>query len=144
MIKEATMSEAKEAARLAQSLWPGQSLGDFIKEMEELISQSDAIILLAYQGVEVIGFAQCQLRFDYVEGTDTTPVGYLEGLFVKEAFRKQKVAKNLVHACEEWAKQKGCVEFASDCELHNKQSLAMHLKLGFEEVNRVICFKKRL
>lgn len=36
------------------------------------------------------------------------------------------------------------MEFASDCELGNEESLAFHLKLGFKEANRIICFAKSL
>ena len=144
MIKEATLQEAKEAANLALLLWPGHKFEEFIQEMEHLISQSDSEVFLAYHDNEAIGLAQCQLRYDYVEGTSSSPVGYLEGLFVKEEFRKQGFAKKLVNACEKWTKAKGCREFASDCELENKESLSMHLKLGFSEANRIICFKKDL
>ena len=49
-----------------------------------------------------------------------------------------------MQACEDWAKENGCQEFASDCELENVDSLAMHLKLGFSEENRIICFTKKL
>ena len=104
----------------------------------------EAAIMLAYNAKEAVGFAQCQLRHDYVEGTSTSPVGYLEGLYVKEAFRKQGMARELTRACEEWAKEKGCREFASDCELENVESINMHLKLGFREVNRVVCFTKEI
>lgn len=144
MIREATISEAKEAAQLATQLWPDHTLEEFIQEMTQLIAQPDATVILAYHENETIGFAQCQLRYDYVEGTSSSPVGYLEGLYVKEAFRKQGFAKTLVNSCENWARKKGCQEFASDCELENKESLAMHLKLGFSEENRIICFKKML
>ena len=47
-------------------------------------------------------------------------------------------------ACENWAKTKGCSEFASDCELSNLQSLHFHLSMGFEEANRIVCFTKKL
>ncbi|WP_223702629.1 aminoglycoside 6'-N-acetyltransferase [Sutcliffiella deserti] len=144
MLKEATLSDINEAAHLALLLWPGQSLEEFIKEITNLIIQHDATIMLAYHNTEAIGFAQCQLRYDYVEGTSSSPVGYLEGLYVKEAFRKQGYAKKLVNACEIWAKKKGCHEFASDCELENEVSLALHYKLGFSEANRIICFNKML
>ncbi|MFA1821868.1 aminoglycoside 6'-N-acetyltransferase [Virgibacillus oceani] len=144
MIKEATLQDTKEAAHLALLLWPDHTLEEFIQEMTNLIAQPDAKIFLAYHDTEPIGFAQCQLRYDYVEGTSSSPVGYLEGLFVKNASRKKGVAKKLVIACENWAKKKGCHEFASDCELENEESLALHLKLGFGEVNRIICFKKEL
>lgn len=144
MIKEATLHNAKEAAHLALLLWPDHTLEEFTQEMTHLIDQSDAKVFLAYHDSETVGFAQCQLRYDYVEGTGSSPVGYLEGLYVKEDFRKQGFAKKLVNACENWAKDRGCHEFASDCELDNEQSLAMHLKLGFIEANRIICFKKDL
>lgn len=144
MIQKAAIHQAKDAAELARLLWPENDLELFIQEMTELTAQPDAVVMLAYHEKEAIGFAQCQLRRDYVEGTSTSPVGYLEGLYVKEAFRKQGIARKLVVACEEWAKAKGCLEFASDCELTNEDSLEMHRKLGFYEANRIICFTKRL
>lgn len=39
---------------------------------------------------------------------------------------------------------KGCSEFASDCELINETSRLFHINSGFKEVNRVICFTKKL
>jgi aminoglycoside 6'-N-acetyltransferase I len=144
MLKEAALQDAEAAANLALMLWPGHTLEEFIQDMKQLIAQPDSAVILFYQEDKAIGFAQCQLRYDYVEGTSSSPVGYLEGLYVKEAFRKQGVAKNLVAFCEHWAKQKGCREFASDCELGNEESLETHLKLGFTEANRIICFTKKL
>ena len=61
-----------------------------------------------------------------------------------DAYREQGIAKQLLAACEEWAKTMGCREFASDCELSNTQSLAFHLRAGFQEANRIICFTKEL
>lgn len=55
-----------------------------------------------------IGFALCQLRYDYVEGAKTSPVGYLEGIFVKEAYRQKGYARELFAECQAWAKEKGC------------------------------------
>ena len=55
-----------------------------------------------------IAFAQCQLRHDYVEGTESSPVGYLEGIFVSEGYRKKGCAAELLSECERWAKEKGC------------------------------------
>jgi len=144
MLKQATLKEARITAELALLLWPDHSIEEFADDMQKYISSEDAAIFLAYYKDEAIGFAQCQLRNDYVEGTESNPVGYLEGLFIKESFRQQGYARLLVTHCEVWAKQKGCMEFASDCELHNEESLIMHLKLGFTEANRIICFTKKL
>ncbi len=50
----------------------------------------------------------------------------------------------MLDVCQKWAKEQGCTEFASDCELVNEDSLKFHLKMGFEEANRIICFTKKL
>jgi len=71
-------------------------------------------------------------------------VAYLEGIYVRDDCRRRGTAKELLSACEQWAKEKGCVEFASDCELDNSNSLAFHLGTGFAEVNRIICFVKKI
>ena len=144
MIRQATVQNATDAGMLALLLWPDHTLQELVDEMEEFIQSEDSAVFLAFDDNEAIGFAHCQLRFDYVEGTSTSPVGYLEGIFVKDEFRMQGFARKLVIACEQWAREKGCTEFASDCELDNTDSLKMHVKLGFEEANRIICFTKRL
>ena len=100
------------------------------------------MVFLKWYDGNTVGFAQCQLRTDYVEGTQSSPVGYLEGIFVEEGYRKLGFAKELLSECENWAKEKKCMEFASDCELTNIDSYHFHLAAGFEEANRIICFKK--
>ena len=60
------------------------------------------------------------------------------------AYQKQGIARALLAACENWARMRGCSEFASDCELSNSDSLLFHLNVGFEEANRIICFTKKL
>ena len=59
-------------------------------------------------------------------------------------YRKQGIAKKLLEECEKWSLKKGCTEFASDCELNNSISFNFHLSVGFEEANRIICFRKKL
>ncbi|ATP39174.1 GNAT family N-acetyltransferase [Solibacillus sp. R5-41] len=144
MLKKATIEDITTVAQLAMALWPDNEVVTLADEMKNIIVQPDAVIFLAFSEHEEIGFAQCQIRHDYVEGTATSPVGYLEGVYVKDAYRQKGVARELIATCEQWAKTQGCKEFASDCELHNEESLAMHIRLGFIEANRIICFTKTL
>lgn len=144
MTQRATLSDVRTTAELASLLWPASSADERIEEFTELIGRSDCAVFLAFDEGRPVGFAQCQLRHDYVEGTDTSPVGYLEGIFVREEYRRQGHARALLRACEEWSVSMGCTEFASDCELTNDLSLLFHLKLGFIEANRIICFTKHL
>ncbi len=144
MIRKATVDDLPTLAELACRLWPHHTPAEMRGELAQLIEKSDAAFFLAYGQNDAIGFAQCQLRHDYVEGTDSSPVGYLEGIYVAEDCRKQGIARALLSACENWARSKGCTAFASDCELDNTQSLRFHLNVGFEEANRIICFTKKL
>lgn len=144
MIKKAEIKDLPLLAELACQLWPDNTVEEMRTEFAEILAKPDAAYFLAYADENAIGFAQCQLRYDYVEGTDSSPVGYLEGIYLAEGYRKQGIARELLFACESWAKEKECSEFASDCELDNVQSLQFHLNVGFEEANRIICFTKKL
>ena len=144
MVKKAIKEEAAMVAALAVQMWNSHTIEELEQEFFELINSEDSAIFLAIEDMKPVGFAQCGLRHDYVEGTNSSPVGYLEGIFVQEEYRKNGLAKELLKACETWSKEQGCSEFASDCELENENSLKFHLKMGFEEVNRVICFMKRI
>lgn len=142
--RKAGAQDVPVLAELACLLWPEHAADEMQADIADMIAKPDAAFFLACTEETPAGFAQCQLRHDYVEGTDSLPVGYLEGIYVADRYRKQGVARALLSACENWAKEKGCAEFASDCELSNVISLQFHLNVGFAEANRIICFTKRL
>ena len=144
MIQGATEQDAAVLADLALMLWPNHDAAELRDEFAEILKSEEAACFLAYEAGVPVGFAQCQLRHDYVEGTKTSPVGYLEGIFVQPEFRHRGLAKQLLGACESWTREKGCTEFASDCELGNDASLDFHISMGFTEVNRIVCFTKKL
>ena len=143
-ITKATKADALTVAKLAIQMWEDNSIEGLTEEFIELIEKDDAQIFIKFAQDKAVGFAQCQLRYDYVEGTESSPVGYLEGIFVEKEYRGQGYAKELLSECQKWAKEKGCLEFASDCELDNVTSLKFHMAMGFEEANRIICFTKKL
>ena len=144
MIRKAVSTDLETLACLAAELWPRHSVQELQEEFAPLLARPDTCFFLLYHQGEPAGFAQCQLRHDYVEGTDSSPVGYLEGIYVEEALRRRGHARALLAACETWAAGRGCTEFASDCELGNEASRAFHLHAGFDEANRIVCFAKRL
>ncbi len=144
MMRKATANDLPLLAQMACRLWPHHSPEEMRLEMGEILANPEAAFFLAFENDTPIGFAQCQLRHDYVEGTQTSPVGYLEGIYVEETHRRKGIARQLLAACQSWARVQGAGEFASDCELDNQESLLFHQKLGFEEANRIICFVKKL
>ena len=143
-IRKAAFSDAAAVTGLALQLWPDHETREMQIEFESILTAAEAAIFLAFVDETPVGFAQCQLRHDYVEGTSSSPVGYLEGIFVMPAYQKRGIARILLSSCESWAKEQGCTEFASDCEIDNAASLAFHLAKGFTEASRNIHFIKPL
>lgn len=143
-IVKAEPDRLAEAVGLAGLLWPGHSSDELSDELRGVIGSPDAAIFLACREERTVGYAQCSIRREYVTGCSSFPVGYLEGIFVCGEFRRNGIAARLLEACEAWARGKGCLEFASDCELGNEPSRHFHLGSGFSEAERVICFVKPL
>lgn len=143
-IIKASEENLDSIVKLALMLWSNHSVDEFTAEFKEILKDKNAAIFLAEEKGDFIGFAQCQLRFDYVEGTESSPVGYLEGIYVIENHRGMGLGRKLVSECEKWSKTRGCTEFASDVEITNTSSYDFHIKLGFNEENRIICFAKKI
>ena len=144
MVKEATTNDSRVLAEMAIQMWDSHSVEKLETAFIETLNNKQSAFFIKYVNNVPVGFTQCGLRTDYVEGTESSPVGYLEGIFVKADYRSNGYAKELLSNCEMWAKNTGCTEFASDCELDNTCSLKFHIAMGFDEANRIICFKKRI
>jgi len=89
------------------------------------------------------GFVEVSLR-PFADGSVTAPVGFIEGWYVDEDLRRQGWGRRLVAAAEDWARQQGCVEIASDCAIANHTSHQSHLRLGYRHADRTINFAKSL
>ena len=98
MIRKAEIQDLGALAALACRLWPDHRVDEMEAAYAPMVSNPDAAFFLAFSEDTAVGFAQCQLRFDYVEGTGSSPVGYLEGIYVAEGFRKQGISKVLLAA----------------------------------------------
>lgn len=101
-------------------------------------------VLVADRGQgRLAGFVEIGSR-TYAEGCESSPVAFIEGWYVDPDFRRMGLGRRLIAAAEAWAKEHGYSEMASDTELENDISLQAHAALGYEEVERQICFRKQL
>lgn len=142
IIKKANQTNLDEVCNLAMKLWPDNNRSELRTEFEELLdSKKDIVYVAVVQGVYV-GFIHLSLRFDYVEGSRSSPVGYIEGIYVDENYRNRGISRKLVEAGEQWAKSLGCSEMASDTELTNVESQQFHKKIGFKEAGRIVAYIK--
>lgn len=129
---------------MALDLWPENEYMHLRDEFEHFEDDDKQMVFLCILDDLPVGFVHVSLRSDYVEGADSSPVGYVEGIYVLPEFRKKGMSKMLLSKAEEWSKSKGCVQIASDIEDENVVSYAFHIGVGFKEVNRVICFIKNI
>lgn len=130
---------------MRSALWPEMTEEDNLRETAKLGEDAKAFVRMALNTEgKPAGFAEATLRTDYVNGCETSPVAFLEGIYVEPWARRQGVAKELVAEVERWALGLGCHEFASDALLENEASHRMHRGLGFVETERVVYFRKGL
>ena len=105
MIRKAMIGDSRILAELAVQMWDSHTVAELETEFSETLNDEQSVFFIKYVNEIPVGFAQCGLRTDYVEGTESSPVGYLESIFVKEEYRKNGYAKELLCACEMWAKE---------------------------------------
>ena len=130
--------------QMMRALWPDCSYEEANEDCKRILQSDKEAIFLAKKEQAYVGFIQLNLRYDYVEGTTTSPVAYIEGIYVQPQYQGQSIGRYLVAIGAQWGKEKGAKEYASDAELHNKNSIAFHKRVGFREVNRVVCFAKAI
>jgi aminoglycoside 6'-N-acetyltransferase I len=124
---------------LRRELWP--EAGE--EGVEALLEDLQQAAFVAEVEGELVGFVEVGLR-PYAEGCETSPVGYLEGWYVRPPWRRQGVGRVLVERAEAWARDQGCTEMASDAQLENLPGQEAHRHLGYQEVERIVCFRKPL
>ncbi len=144
--RTATADDLSAWAGLRHQLWPHLSLEKHQAEIVEALAQSERLIafLCVVPDGTAVGLAEASIRSDYVNGCETSPVAFLEGIIVDPARRRQGIAGLLVAAVSDWARSKGLSELASDADVDNTVSHAMHAALGFEETQRVVYFRRPL
>ena len=144
MIRKANLNDLPVLTELVLERYPHYAADKTYFDLGMSMVSAESVFFLAFAEEVPVGYAQCQLRHDVVEGTETSPVGYLEGIYVKGEHRVQGHASRLMEACEKWAKDEGCIEFAGNCEAHDEDGYKFYTKLGFKEVKRIVCFAKSL
>ncbi len=133
-----------EWCRMRDNLWTGSS-NDHLQEIDAFfaIPQDGATLVVERPNGERCGFIEISLRND-AEGCISSPVPDIEGWYVDEDMRRRKLGSRLVQAAEDWARSRGFSEIASDTQLDNKISQQAHQALGYQEVERIVCYRKDL
>jgi aminoglycoside 6'-N-acetyltransferase I len=142
-IRLVTLEDKAEWFRMRKGIWP-EAPDEYLDfDMDEILaSDHDMVIFACFEG-KPIGLTEVKIR-EYGEGCETSPVGYIEGWFVQEQYRGKGVVWIMTQAAEDWVREKGCTEMASDTWLDNEPSIRAHLKMGYYEAERLVHFVKQL
>jgi aminoglycoside 6'-N-acetyltransferase I len=150
LIRPARLADRAALAQLRHALWPESPAEEHERELAAILDgRAPGIMPLVNFVAEdgdgaIVGFVEVGLR-SAADGCDwARAVGYVEGWYVAESHRRRGVGKQLIAAAEDWARQQGCTEMASDTQIGNALSLEAHLRLGYEIAERAVLFRKRL
>lgn len=138
-------TDQSEWLRMRLALWPDHTTEEILAEMAEIQADPFQPVFAVERSEGGLGgFVEVSLHREYTPGCETYPVGYIEGWYVDTDLRQQGLGGLLFQAAEDWARSQGCREMGSDCELDNVISWKAHQALGYEEVERLIHFHKKL
>jgi aminoglycoside 6'-N-acetyltransferase I len=143
-IREIVESDRTEWVRLREALWPG-SLSDHDAETRKHFENRPKapIIFVAEAEGRLVGFLELDYR-KYAPGCSSSPVPFIEGWYVEPVLQRRGIGRALVEAAEARARAAGHHEMASDAEVDNADGIAAHVALGYEEIERVVCFRRSL
>jgi len=142
-IRQATPADAAAWSRLRVGLWPDAD--DPLEELAQSLADPEGAVFLACAADgEAVGFAEVRLRHDHVNGTGSSPVGFLEGWYVKPQWQGRAVGRALLAEVQAWTRDAGCSELASDSRQEDVEAHAAHRACGFVETERVVYFRMPL
>ena len=143
-IRPVQATDRDEWLRMRLNLWDG-SVAENVREIDTFFAspQDGVTFVVERPDGGLCGFIEISLR-SYAEGYRTSPVPYVEGWYVDEDVRRNQVGRRLIQKAEGWARHRGFREIASDTQLDNAVSIQAHHALGYEEVERIVCFRKAL
>jgi len=142
-IRCVTQEDKAEWARMRNGIWPDWTDEYLVVDMDEVLASDNDFVIFACDGDKPIGLTEARIK-DHAEGCTTSPVGSLEGWFVEVEYRGKGIVGIMTKAAEDWVREKGCTEVASDTWLENESSIRAHVKMGYVEVERLVHFVKQL
>jgi aminoglycoside 6'-N-acetyltransferase I len=142
-IIEAKEEHLEDFLEMASALWEEDYSGDELRKIfQEIFYSQKNKILLYFFDKNPAGFIYLSIRNDYVEGSNSSPTGYVEGIYVKPEYRKMGIARKLFAEGEKWIKENGCKQIGSDAYINNNLSYDFHTSVGFKEAGKLVAFIK--
>lgn len=143
-IVQAQERDLDELMEMCLALWPEEDREELRTEYVDMLQSPKHQVLMGRDENRFTGFVHVAVRSDPVEGADSYPVGFVEGIYVKPPYRRQGLAAALLREAERWVESLGLRQIGSDIYADNLTSYDFHTRCGFREAGRLIAFMKEL
>ena len=148
LIRAVESRDVDSWSAMRSRLWPDADSAELAREARAFAAGTappilHAVFIAEDDRAQPIGFVELSIRA-FSDGCDSMPVPHVEGWYVKDSVRRHGVGRALMRAAETWARSRGFTELASDSELSDEAAQRAHSGCGFEEVDRLVKFRKEL
>jgi len=143
-VRRLEAADLAEHVRMRAALWPDADVDEMVVESEAMLTDPDQVVFVVPRdNGGLCGMVEARVRA-FANGVDEAPCAFVEGWWVDADMRQTGIGRALIAKVEEWARGRGFHELGSDAELNNTVSHRAHAALGFEERERVVCYRKLL
>ena len=146
-IEAVSASISEDWHRLRCALWPDHGVKEHRQEIAGFLSGSTtepaAVFLALSDEGNFVGLIELSIRV-YAEGCKQANPAYVEGIYVSPGQRRQGIARKLLCSAEDWARENGCGEIASDSLPDNTPSAELHTSTEFQDAGLIQCWIKPL
>ena len=148
-VRIARADDEESLIDLRLALWPHTPLVEHRSAVRGIVTRKPRSTLplvcyVAEEAGELLGFVEVGLR-SHADGCDPSrPCGFIEGWHVSSDVAGRGIGRALIERAEQWARDQGCNELASDTWHDNERSVQAHEALGFEVVDRCVNFRKSI
>lgn len=139
-IREANLADETHAAGLlsvlgdyaADEMGGGAPLDEGVRQrlIPALREQPQALVLLAFNGAEVVGLATCFFGFSTFAAR---PLLNVHDLAVLAGFRGRGIGRALLAAAEERARARGCAKLTLEVREDNARARGLYRERGFRD-----------
>jgi aminoglycoside 6'-N-acetyltransferase I len=149
LFRTARPSDCPQISRMRAALWPASSADEHAAELQPILDGTVSfpfplVNFVAETSTQLVGFLEVDLR-SHADGCDPFhAAGFIEGWFVDPGWRGQGIGRKLLTAAEDWARNQGCREMASDTWIDNELSQRVHEAAGYSVVDRCVHYRKAL